>query len=81
MVTMETILKSIHKEESPKKDGLDRQNGADRECDIPPRHNKEKTMGSLDFGATAVTVFRNSECFVSDIHGQIHFWSPNQPKT
>ena len=77
MVTMDTI--DINKGGTTK-DGSDRHIGADASCHIPPRHNKEKTMGSLEFGATSCSIFRDSECFVSDIHGQIHFWSPNKSR-
>ena len=51
-------------------------------CDLKPRHTRsDKNMGSLDYAATSCSVYRNGiECFVSDTHGQIWFWSPKADK-
>merc|ERR1712227_189525 len=77
VVPLESILNQNNREVG------DRQSGSDRDliqCEIPKRHNKEKAMGSLPWSATSVTTFRDSECFVSDMQGQIHFWSPHLQK-
>ena len=76
MVTMDRIIKSF-KDDGGKKDGLDK-NGADHEIDLTPRNpHGEKTMGSLDYCGTSVTVlgYKDTECFISDMQGQIHHWS------
>ncbi|CAG5094798.1 Oidioi.mRNA.OKI2018_I69.XSR.g13874.t1.cds [Oikopleura dioica] len=51
-------------------------------CELTPRHTRsDKNMGSLDYAATSCSVYRNGiECFVSDTHGQIWFWSPKADK-
>ena len=81
MARMDTLLKTNDmrgRDEKNKEGGK-----ADKQCDIPTRFgDKEKTMGSLDpFGATSCAIFRDEECFVSDMHGQIHHWNPKKAET
>jgi len=82
MATMDTLLKPPN--EMRGRDEKGKEGGkADKQCDIPTRFgDKEKTMGSLDpFGATSCAIYRDEECFVSDMHGQIHHWNPKKPES